>query len=54
VKDWARGVDGIKNGSAKCERPDGRGVNGLKNRSEKCEGPAKRRKGGGGTNGCLN
>jgi len=29
VKDWARGIDGLKNRSGKCEGPGGRGGGGL-------------------------
>ncbi len=44
AKDWARGLNGLKNRSEKCEGP-GEGVNEVKNQSGKCEGP--RRPGGG-------
>jgi hypothetical protein len=50
VKDCARGLNGLKNRSEKCEGP-GEGVDRVKNRSGKCEGSG--RPGGGGTNGCL-
>ncbi len=38
VKDQARGINGLKNQSGKCEGLGG-GIDGLKNRSEQCEGP---------------
>jgi hypothetical protein len=44
VKDRAEGIDGIKNGSEKCEGSGG-GIDGIKNRSGKCVGPGA---GGGG------
>jgi len=40
VKDWAGGVDGLKNRSGKCEGPVG-GLDRLKNWSGKCEGPGR-------------
>ncbi len=38
MKDQARGLDGLKNRSEKCEGP-GEGVDEIKNRIGKCEGP---------------
>ncbi len=40
MKDRARGIDGLKNQSGKCDGPAG-GIDGLKNRSGKCEGPGR-------------
>ncbi len=40
MKDRARGINGLKNRSGKCEGPAG-GIDRLKNRSEKCEGPGE-------------
>jgi hypothetical protein len=47
VKDWAGGIDGLKNRSGKCEGLVG-GIDRLKNRSGKCEGS------GGGLDGLKN
>ncbi len=40
MKDRAGGINGLKNGSGKCDGPAG-GIDGLKNRSGKCEGPGE-------------